>query len=180
MNGAHKNSSHRFNFYAHNRPSSIPDLPSTAKQPDVLEWLEKIEFARSGIWKGQEALKISSVLSNAHKKIEGANFNRASDLRARLQKSQERVEQLRNRMARAENTLNCLSQACQPVHHALRFNAEHNLPGFSTSRSYIGAACHRQRRINYRQACRGKLSPLIRICSLGARVHIHTAHPPRL
>ena len=116
MNGAHKNSSHRFNFSAHNRPSSIPDLPSTAKQPDVLEWLEKIEFARSGIWKGQEALKISSVLSNAHQKIEGTNFNRASDLRARLQKSQERVEQLRNRMSRAENTLNCLSQACQPVY----------------------------------------------------------------
>jgi hypothetical protein len=109
--GRHKVSSERFDLTPHACQRQIPPVPTAIKQPDVLEWLEKVEFGPAGMWKASETMKISSALSSAHKKIGDANLKRADELRSRLHKSQERVDQLKNRLALADKSLTCLTKA---------------------------------------------------------------------
>jgi hypothetical protein len=109
--GRHRSSSERFDFKGYTSCDKQAPPPASGKQGDVLEWLQKVEFGPSGIWRAQEAIKISTVLSDAHKSIQDYNSNRAGQLQNRLQKTQERVEQLKSRMARAEQALSTLNQA---------------------------------------------------------------------
>jgi hypothetical protein len=114
VEGRHRSSSERFDIKSFVSSDKISVPPSSGKQGEVLEWLQKVEFGPSGIWRAQEAMKISAVLCDAHNSIQEFNSNRAEKLRSRLQKSHERVEQLKSRMVRAERSLRSLSQAPSP------------------------------------------------------------------
>ncbi len=116
--GRHRNSAERLDFKGFTSCDKHPAPPISGNQGDVLEWLQKVEFGPSGMWRAQEAIKISSVLSDAHKSIQDLNSNRILQLRTRLQKSQELVDKLKSRMARAERALNTLNQATPSVSSA--------------------------------------------------------------
>ena len=120
QSGRHKGSTEKFDLASHSIHRTLPPMPRNPKQPDVMEWLEKVEFGPVGMWKAEETMKISSALTKAHKKIDEANSNRANELRDRLRKSQERVEHLRNRMALADKSLACLNQAILAAIFAVR------------------------------------------------------------